>query len=653
MITPVRLLYFAILYGLLTTFSPASSGAPYLFTPGNDDGTECFPLKHSTAKITIDGAIARGRLSQTFGNAGSTPVEAVYVFPASTRAAVHGMKITSGGRTTAARIRKKDEARTEYETAKRENKTAALLEEQRENVFQMSVAHLLPGDDIVVDIEWTETIPSVEGVNEFVFPTVVGPRYTGGEGDATSWTANPHLAAGTSNPATFDLAVDLATALPLSEVSCPSHPAAVDFQSERGARIRLETTQGDDAANRDFVLKWKLGGEQVDAGLLLHHGEDASHFLLQVEPPARVTSDKIPPRDYVMILDVSGSMSGFPLDTAKRLLHELVGNLKPTDTFNVLCFSGGTGLLSETPLPANEENLEAATRFIDEQSAGGATELGAAMQRAIALPGGEDRSRSLLLVTDGYVSADEQTCTLVRRNIGRANVFAFGIGSSVNRALIEGISRAGGGEASIVTRPSEAEPVAHGFLDKISSPVLAKVRIEADGVEIADLEPDPHPDVFRSRPLLVMGRWDGRGEGAVVVRGIAGNGKPFEKRISFAEAAKNGTDHPALPVLWARERVRRLQDGGGAEAKAEITRLGLTYSLLTRHTSFIAVDETPRPVGGLAKTVRQPLPLPQGVTETALGSSGGPIVANGSVPEPAMLGLISVLVILLALQRGR
>jgi Ca-activated chloride channel family protein len=656
--TILRLSYLAILYALLATTSRADSSAPYFHIAGNHDDTsdERLPLKSSTAKVTIDGTIARVRLTQRYGNNGSVPIEAVYVFPSSTRAAVHGMTLTTGGRVIASRIRESARAKAEYQTAKAEKKTAALLEEQRPNVFQMSVANLLPGDDVTVDVDWTETIPAVDSTYEFVFPTVVGPRYTGGS-DKQTWTANPHLKSGTPNPATLSIEASLGTALPLAEVTCTSHPVAVDFKAKDKAFVRLDTREGEEAANRDFILRWKLGGDQVDAGLLLHKGEATNHFLLQIEPPKRVTTEHLPPRDYVMVLDVSGSMKGFPLDTAKLLLHDLVQGLKSSDTFNVLCFASGSGLLSETPLPATSANLDRAKRFIDGQQGGGGTELAAALQRSIALPGGEDRSRSILLITDGYIAADAEVRDLIRSRIGTANLFAFGIGSSVNRELIEATARAGGGEPTIVTTGSEAGPAAKRFLNNIANPVLAKVSIAAEGVTLGSIEPSPCADVFASRPLVINGTWTGEPQGTIIVRGIGGNGTPFEKRIDLAEAARaRGLDHPALPILWARERVRHLTDQAkrNDETIREITGLGLGYSLLTPYTSFIAVDETPRTMDQVATTVRQPLPLPQGVSECAVGGGGAPkMVQSGSVPEPGSIGLISFLVILLALQRRR
>lgn len=655
-----RIAYLAIVYGVLFSASKAAGedlSAPYfrIVGKGEQRSDEALPLKSSAAKVSIEGTIARVHLTQRYGNTGGTPIEAVYVFPASTRAAVHGMTLSSGGRVIAARIRESVKAKEEYQAAKAEKKTSALLEEHRPNVFQMSVANLLPGDDIDVEIEWTETIPAVDSTYEFVFPTVVGPRYVGNSaGNGETWTDNPHLAPGTKNPVTFKLEADLSTTLPLAEVTCPSHPVAIDFKAKDKAGVKIDSNSSEDAANRDFILRWKLGNNRVDAGLLLHRGKDTNHFLLQVAPPPRVTLEQIPPRDYVTVLDVSGSMQGFPLDTAKDLLRRLVLGLRPEDTFNVIRFSTDSGVLSEQPLAANEENIALANEFIDAQSSGGGTELCAALQEALALPGGENRSRSILLITDGYVSTDK-AADLVRKNIGNANLFTFGIGSSVNRELLEAVSRAGGGEPVVVTATKEAGPAAARFRELVSNPVLAKVRIEAEGVELASIEPDPHPDVFAARPLIVTGTWKGEPAGKIIVRGIGGNGTPFEKSIDLAEAAAaTGLDHPALPVLWARERVRHLEDlPKTAEVVRDITSLGLTHSLLTPYTSFLAIDEMPREVNGLAQTVKQPVPLPKGVSPSAIGNSGPSMVQNASVPEPGSIGLIAFLVVLLGLQRQR
>lgn len=639
----------------------SSAGAPYLeiLPASGEQAVECLPLKESRAEVAVAGTIARVRLEQRYANTGTVPVEARYVFPCSTRAAVHGMKLTSAGRVIAARIRESATARAEFETARREKKTAALLEERRPNVLDMTVTQLPPGEEVTVEVEWTETLTATDGVYEFVLPVVVGPRYTGGKseaGEGADWAANPHLGEGKPNPAGLSVSVDLATGLPLAEVTCPGYPGVVDFKSRDHAVVSLGGEAGRAAANRDFILRWKLGGGKVAAGLMLHRDGDGGHFLLQVEPPAQTLPDLIPPRDYVLVMDVSGSMTGFPLETAKSLLRELVGGLKPTDTFNVMYFASGSEVFSESPVPASGERLAEAISFLERQTAGGGTELQPALERALALPGSDGRSRTILLVTDGYVTAEKGVRELVASRIGEANLFAFGIGSSVNRGLIESVARAGGGEPEVVTDQAGAAAAAKRVLKAIASPVLAKVRIDAEGFGMSGVMPSRCPDVFASRPLALHGAWSGEPSGTIVVRGIAGNGEAFEQRIDVAEAAARGTNHPALPVLWARERVRELGDILPAtnDSVREITALGLTHSLLTPYTSFVAVDETPRNTNNELVSVRQPLPLPAGVTAAAVGNTpNAPLVRNGSVPEPGSAGLLTLLVVTLVCQRRR
>ncbi len=652
---------------------PDHSLSPYfqVVSPGDDSAPiDCLPLKHSDARVEIDGTIARVTLTQRYTNTGSRPLEASYIFPASTRAAVHGMTMRVGERVLAARIRKRAEAKAEFEKAKAEHKTASLLEQERPNVFRMSVANILPGDEVEVVLEFSETLAALDGVYEFVLPMVVGPRYgnrTAGSPDAAEhkWIANPYLAEGEKNPAPFTIAAKLRSGLALASVRCPSHPGAeIDYQSRLSAAIRLDDIAADGAGDRDFTLRWRLGGNGVEAGLLLDRGKSPDkpgHFLLHVAPPKQVTPESIPPRDYLFILDVSGSMNGFPLNTAKSLVRDLVGGLRMGDTFNILLFAGGSEVLSDHPLPADKSQIRRAMNFIDNTRAGGGTELGAALKRALALPGGTDHARTVVVATDGFVSFEADVFELIRKRAGEANVFAIGIGSSVNRHLIDGIARAGRAEPFIVTSAAEATETAARFRKAIGSPVLTKIRIDAEGISISSLDPDPYPDVLANRPLTIVGKWTGEAQGRIVVRGIGGGGMPFEQSIDVAEAAEHGTDCPALPILWARERIRSLADFAGPapdpDIVGQVTALGLAHSIVTRWTSFVAVDETPRPTTGDLVSVKQPLPLPKGVTASAVGGGGGgtasSIAANGSIPEPGTLGLLALVLTALAFVRRR
>jgi Ca-activated chloride channel family protein len=389
-------------------------------------------------------------------------------------------------------------------------------------------------------------------------------------------------------------------------------------------------------ANRDVVVEYRLAGAAIDAGVLLQPGRDENFFMALVEPPARVGNADILPREYVFIVDVSGSMHGFPLATAKKLLRNLIGGLRPTDTFNVIPFAGGLSMLAPQSLAASGENIARALRFIDGQTGGGGTELLPALRHALALPADATRARTFVVVTDGYVSVEKEAFELVRANLDRANLFAFGIGSAVNRMLIEGLARAGKGEPFFVLGPDQADVEAQRLRTMIEAPVLTRVRVSFAGFDAYDVDPPHIPDLFAQRPLVVLGKYRGAPAGSIVIEGIAAGGA-WRRTIDVSRAASGS--HAALRALWARSRVATLADDQRLRAddptRAEILRLGLAYGLLTDYTSFIAVDKVVRNPGGEGADVDHPQPLPAGVEETALA-------AVPSTPEPEFYALAAL-----------
>ncbi len=603
--------------------------SPYFYVPSGDASLDALPLKATSAKVAIAGVIADVKVTQIYRNTGSKPLEAIYVFPGSTRAAVYGMKMTIGARVLQAKIQTRDEARKTYDQAKVEGRSASLLEQHRPNVFQMSVANVMPGDEIKVELSYTELLVPSEGTYAFVYPTVVGPRYGGVPGTVShtgeGWVANPYTRAGEKPATTFDIDVRLAAGMALQRMACDTHKTSIAYDGAQDATLRLDPSESL-GGNRDFILKYQLAGAQVQSGLLLTQGKDENFFLLMVQPPKRVAPAAMPPREYVFIMDVSGSQMGFPLEISKNLMKEMIQGLRPQDLFNVMVFEGSSALWSPSSQPASPEAIQQALAFVHSQNGGGGTELGAAVRRALSLPRVPRVSRTFVISTDGYISADAQVFDLIRKNLGDANMFAFGIGSSVNRHLIEGMAHAGQGEAFVLTQPQQAAAEAERFRAYVSTPALSQVRLAAKGFDIYDVEPQSLPDVLSERPVLCWGKWKGDPKGTLTLSGMTGQG-PWHQAFEVSHvrpSAGNG----ALRQLWARQRVQLLSDynqfGETVDRKAEITNLGLKYSLLTAHTSFVAVDTQVRNAGGQATTVTQPLPMPEGVSDAAVGSTYAP-----------------------------
>jgi Ca-activated chloride channel homolog len=256
----------------------------------------------------------------------------------------------------------------------------------------------------------------------------------------------------------------------------------------------------------------------------------------------------------------------------------------------------------------------------------------------VQLPREPGLSRSVVLLTDGYIDAEADVFDYIREHLDEVNFFAFGIGSSVNRYLIEGVARAGLGEPFIVTKPDDAPEAAEQLRRYIETPVLTDIDVRFAGFDVYDIEPGKIPDLFASRPIVVFGKWRGAIGGSIQISGRTGRGA-YQTSIPVVPANANHS-HEALRYLWARTRIANLSDFGPATPSqdriGEITALGLTYSLLTKYTSFIAVHEVVRRTIGNADDVNQPLPLPDGVSDRAIG------VTSGAEPELIWVMAIAV-----------
>ncbi len=615
--------------------------SPYFYVKSDEPDADRLPLRSTSADVNISGVIADVRVTQVYKNEGKRPIEAIYIFPASTKAAVYGMKMTVGERVINAVVRKREEARQEYEQARQNGQSASLLEQQRPNVFQMNVANIMPGDIVKVELCYTELLVPSDRIYEFIYPTVVGPRYSNQPEESVpeseKWVHNPYLHEREMPNYKFDINVNITTGLAIQEVSSDSHKVNINYEGRSAVFVKLDESEKY-GGNRDYVLKYRLAGEQTESGLLLNKGEKENFFLLMMQPPARVKVSEIPGREYIFIVDVSGSMHGFPLDISKTLLRDLISNLRPSDRFNVLLFAGGSSVMSESSLPAVSANISRAVSFIESQSGGGGTELLPALKRALALPEADGYSRTIVIATDGYVTVEEEVFDLMRGNLGNANMFAFGIGSSVNRHLIEGMANVGMGEPFIITKPEEAGAKAGAFRKLIQTPVLTDIKVDFGEFRAYDMEPQTVPDVLAERPVIVFGKWRGAAQGKITLRGISGNKKWI--RVINASEVKASEDNAALRYLWARHRIKLLSDYNmlrhDDERVHEVTSLGLTYNLLTAYTSFVAVDKEVRNKDGKLSVIKQPLPLPQGVSDYAVGDSSGRFASGPAVLRQKM-----------------
>lgn len=637
--------------------------SPYFIIQSKDVASESFPLKATDVVTTINGSISETYVTQTYTNEGANPISGTYVFPISDSACVHGMTMEVGNQRVSAKIKEKEEAKKEYEEAKEEGKSASLLEQKRSNVFTMNVANIMPGETAKIEIHYTELITPAEGIYEFVFPTVVGPRYVpieeekAKETDKTdnhipdkhdtpksqtsddAWAAAPYLPEGEIPLGEYHITVNLAAGVPISEITSNSHEIDVRQDDPATASVTL-SNPADYAGNRDFILKYKLTSEAIQSGLLCTTNENENFFMLTVQPPDHYTVEDIPPREYIFVLDVSGSMYGYPLDTAKILIRKLVSDLRESDTFNLLLFSGTSAQMSPSSLPATKENIDYAIKMIDKQEGGGGTELAPALKNAIEIPKDTDQARSIIVITDGYISNEMETFDLINENMDTASFFSFGIGTAVNEYLIKGIAKAGSGEAFMVTDSTEAKEYADRFRTYIQSPLLTDISIRYDGFDVYDVEPAVPTTLYAQKPIVLFGKWKGNPKGTIRITGKTGS-EEYVQEIPVSDITVT-EDSTAIQYLWARSRLDRITGYGtirnDSSVKKEITKLGLDYSMATNFTSFICVIDVIKNPDGESDNFNQASPLPLKVSNLAIGLTALP--EPGDIILPAVLGLI-------------
>lgn len=645
------------------------------------------PLKHTDVKTEIAGFIARVTVTQQFENPYETPIEAIYTFPLSEKGAVDRMEMTIGDRTIHGVIKERDEARQIYEAAKAAGQRASLLDQERPNIFTQSVANIMPGDAVTITLSYVEYLKYEDGEYTFAFPMVVGPRYIPGapasppdnviESDVktglragpastdqvpdASRVNPPVTSPGTRAGHDISVQVQIDAGVPIKNISSPSHeimishPGSVilgasipgDDNESRGATASINLKEQAELPNRDFILKYAVAGGEIEDAVLVHADDRGGFFTLIMQPPHKVPADKITPKEMIFVIDRSGSMSGFPIEKAKATMAMAIKGMNPDDTFNLLSFAGGTGMCFRKPVANTDANRSKALAYLKDLEGSGGTEMMKAVMAALEGQDDPERLRVVCFMTDGYIGNDMAILDAIQKNAGTARVFSFGIGSSVNRFLIEGMAREGRGEAEIVTLASDGDAAAQRFHERIQSPLLTDISLDFSGVQVREVYPAPKavPDLFSATPLILTGRYNGSGECAITVRGNTAEG-PFERQIR-AQFPAVQQEHDVLATLWARKKVESIMAANWMDAqlgkptddvKGAIVDLGLTYNLVTQYTSFVAVEDKVVNEGGNVTKVQVPVEMPDGVSYEGIFGSDA---AEGEMMQWQALGYSS------------
>jgi Ca-activated chloride channel family protein len=583
-----------------------------------------FPLKRTNVAAQVTGSVVSATVTQTFTNPSKERIEAVYVFALPEHAAVDDMEMDIGTRVIKADLRKRDAARAAYQQAVAEGRQAALLEQERPNLFTFSVGNIDPGADIDVRLHYFEEATYDHGTYELVFPTTVGPRFNPASVTDAARISPPYA---TRSGATLGIAVRLDAGVEIERAWSAWHEVDVARPSETRADVKLKSQN--EVPNRDFVLRWRLVAQSCRTAFFAYKG----YLSMFLEPRHDVPDAEIAPRELFFLLDTSGSMFGSPLETVVSAVKKAIVTLRPSDTFQIIDFADTASSFAHHPLLATPQARARGMAYLDHLRASGGTNQLAGIHAALTAEGDPNRVRFVVFMTDGYIGNEREVIDLTRKEIGRARIFSFGVGSAVNRYLLDEVAIAGRGKAEYLGPHEDPTTLVDRFYQRIGKPYLTDVSIDWGTMAVSEVEPSSVPDVSAFEPLVVRARYTGSPTGTIVVRGnIAG--RPYEQSFNVA---LDDADPERSPIerLWARARIsglERAEHWRGSQADA-ITTLALTHRLVTAYTSFVAVDSL---VTGEAatKTIAQPSEAPLGVD---IGMSGGTYASATDMVEEASL----------------
>ena len=585
-----------------------------------------LPLKHTDVKGRISGYIATVQVIQQFHNPYDEKIEAVYVFPLPQNAAVNEFIMIIGERRIRGIIRERKEAERIYREARRQGYVASLLTQERPNIFTQKVASIEPGKEIDVNIKYFNTLAYVDGWYEFVFPMVVGPRfnppgYTDGVGAVARGKAGisgqktevQYLKPGERSGHDISLAVDIDAGVAIEQVVCSSH--VITNSSPRPEKRTVKLSSRDSIPNKDFVLRYKVAGKTVKSAVVTHRDKRGGFFTLMLYPPASLTYLKRAPMEMIFVLDCSGSMSGKPIAKAKDAISRALRKLGPNDTFQIIRFSNNASQFGPDPVPASAANIRKALKYVDSLHGSGGTMMIKGIKAALDFPHDAHRFRLVSFMTDGYIGNEVEILAAIHKRLGASRIFSFGVGSSVNRYLLERMAKLGKGAVAYIGLDDSAGQVVDMFYERISHPALTDVTIDWGDMKVTDVYPRRIPDLFVGRPVILTGRFNGQRSTTIRVTGKVGD---LTQEIAIPVALDDSpAAHLGIACVWARKKIEDLANqatyDSNPDLPGQIKQVALEYSLMSAYTAFVAVDSSRQTAGDHGVTVAVPVPVPDGV----------------------------------------
>ncbi len=619
---------------VMATFARAWEGIPYdpvLYPPevfasdevvGGElrvEGGGALVLKHQDVVVEVHAGLARVTMVQLFQNPYDQPLEAKYLLPLPSMAAVDAMELQVGDRAIEAAIMERDAARQAYDDAVADGRRAALLEQTRENLFTQHVSGICPGERVTVTIQYALVVPIEDGLYTLSLPMTVGPRYSPPWVEDAAALETPY---GADVP-TMDVTVYLDEGMPIEALFSDSHDLVVDDEGTWGAIVRFPDGTLPD---RDLELTWSLAGQQPRVSILTNRADpdEDGTLALSFEPQLVDDAYVAQPRELLFVLDESCSMAGEPFEAARAVVLHALGEMGPNDTFNLVKFSSEASSLFHAPQRATAATRAEARAWLSTFEGGG-TEMDRGIVHSLTMPGDPESLRLVLMLTDGYIGGEDDMFAVVRKHLGDSRLFALGVGGSTNRYLLEGLAEMGRGDVAYHRLGASIPATVDTFYGRIAHPAMTDITVDWGDLDVHDVYPKRIPDLWAGQPMRLLARFGAAGDGVITVTGTVGDQRV---RMEVPVHLPDDDDaHGALPAAWARQRIRDLEWYPGsrtpAQVRAEVTDVALEHHLVSTYTSLVAVDDEPCPCGVVKRAAEVPHVLPAGLSGHGFGMGGG------------------------------
>ncbi len=653
-----------------------------LFKVANSQRYHEAPTLATDVEIEVTGMIARTSLKQQFTNNQDSWVEGIYVFPLPENAAVDHLRIKIGERIIEGEIKTRQDAKRIYNKARIAGKKAALVEQERPNLFTNSVANIAPGETVVVEIEYQQTLRYDSGAFSLRFPMAITPRYIPGnpimqedetiQFGAYGWATNTDQVPDAARITPFvsqeaartgsvkreetsalpaiknpvRLSVVLNSGFKLDRIASTYHP--VNTKNIEHNKTVVTLAEGQVVAERDFELQWWPAQGTAPKGALFteEKGGERYHLLMALPPQRTEVSEQIN-REVIYVIDTSGSMHGTSMEQARAALQLALQRLKPGDRFNVIAFNSSTDQLFSAARVATAQNRRAAQRYVASLKANGGTEIRGALEAALLNQEESAAVRQVIFLTDGSVGNEAALFKFINQSLGNSRLFTIGIGSAPNSHFMSKAAQFGRGTFTYIGDVYEVQSKMAALFQKLETAVMTDVKATFDD-PAAEVWPQRLADLYQGEPLILTART--RINNGVNNQSVVLSGQRLNQQWQNSLALQQASNGAGIATLWARNKIAALMDqlrDGEQEAviKPQVINVALQHHLVSKYTSLVAVDVTPsRPVDETLDSHAVPVNLPKGQVHAKIFGRH----AQSATPAQLQL-IIGVMLLLMAL----